>query len=87
MLCITLIQIEGQFFYTPSLSEFERSEFEEEKVKYYACDEKEILEHFWETIVKYDRYITFNGRAFDIPFIRIRSAILGGKMFDRTDDT
>ncbi|BDQ04805.1 MAG: hypothetical protein KatS3mg084_0323 [Candidatus Dojkabacteria bacterium] len=69
----------GAVFYTPSLGEFETSEFEEENVKYYACDEKEILEHFWETIVKYDRYITFNGRAFDIPFIRIRSAILGVK--------
>lgn len=69
----------GVVFYTPSKTEFERQVFEEDGVRYFACDEKEMLQRFWETIVKYDRYITFNGRAFDVPFIRIRSAILGVK--------
>lgn len=66
----------GAVFYTPCEGNFERNEFEEDGAKYIACSEKEILENFWDAIKKYDVYITFNGRAFDIPFIRIRSAIL-----------
>lgn len=69
----------GAVFYTPSEGKFKREEIEEDSAKYFACDEKEILEKFWETIVKYERYITFNGRGFDVPFVRIRSAILGVK--------
>jgi len=38
--------------------------------------EKEILEKFWETIKSYNYFISFNGRAFDVPFLMIRSAIL-----------
>ncbi len=36
-------------------------------------DERTLLEYFWKTISKCDRYITFNGRHFDIPFILHRS--------------
>jgi len=39
--------------------------------------EKEILQHFWEVITKYEQFITFNGRSFDCPFIMLRSAVLG----------
>jgi DNA polymerase elongation subunit (family B) len=46
---------------------------------YKSGSEKEILEWFWQDIKKYRTYITFNGRCFDIPFLRIRSAILGIK--------
>lgn len=38
--------------------------------------EKEILERFWKMVKDCDKFITFNGRAFDAPFIHIRSAIL-----------
>ncbi|MFW5719832.1 MAG: ribonuclease H-like domain-containing protein [Candidatus Dojkabacteria bacterium] len=48
-------------------------------IYYKSCTEQEILERFWEDICKYTSYITFNGRGFDVPFIRIRSAILGLK--------
>ncbi|MBI5401527.1 ribonuclease H-like domain-containing protein [Candidatus Wolfebacteria bacterium] len=41
--------------------------------------EKEILEKFWETAKKYNYFISFNGRGFDVPFLMIRSAILGIK--------
>jgi len=51
------------------------SEFCEDNISYIPADEKEILERFWEGVKKYDQIITFNGRAFDIPFIIIRSAI------------
>jgi 3'-5' exonuclease len=47
------------------------------KVEFVPGDEKMILTNFWETIRRYDRFITFNGRTFDCPFILIRSAILG----------
>ena len=36
-------------------------------------DERTILEYFCEEITKYKKYITFNGRHFDIPFIIYRS--------------
>lgn len=39
--------------------------------------ERQILEKFWEYIDKDDRFISFNGRQFDGPFLMIRSAIQG----------
>ncbi len=39
--------------------------------------ERQILEKFWEFLDKDDRFISFNGRQFDGPFLMIRSAILG----------
>ena len=41
--------------------------------------EKEILEKFWETVKSHNYFISFNGRGFDVPFLMIRSAILGVK--------
>lgn len=40
-----------------------------------ASGEKQLLELFWSRIEKYEQFITFNGRAFDCPFIAVRSAI------------
>lgn len=37
--------------------------------------EKEMLENFWKGAAKYDTFVTYNGRTFDIPFIMVRSAI------------
>jgi hypothetical protein len=39
--------------------------------------EKQILEKFWDFLGKEDRFISFNGRQFDGPFLMIRSAIHG----------
>jgi DNA polymerase elongation subunit (family B) len=39
--------------------------------------EKQILEKFWDYLGKEDRFISFNGRQFDGPFLMIRSAIHG----------
>lgn len=39
--------------------------------------EAQILEKFWEYLDKDDRFISFNGRQFDGPFLMIRSAIRG----------
>jgi uncharacterized protein YprB with RNaseH-like and TPR domain len=49
--------------------------FEEDNVRYETGTEKEILEKFWDVIRGYDKFITFNGRGFDCPFILIRSAV------------
>ncbi len=49
---------------------------DEKSAQYFSvCDEKQLLELFWFNIQKYERFITFNGRAFDCPFIMLRSAI------------
>jgi 3'-5' exonuclease len=57
----------------------------DEKLDYYSDDklvhfksgiEKEIVEQFWLDIGHYDQFVTFNGRAFDCPFLMMRSAIL-----------
>ena len=39
--------------------------------------EEEMLEGFWETVTRFQRLITFNGRSFDSPFLMLRSALLG----------
>ena len=43
--------------------------------EYVAClDEFEVLTSFWEAARKFNRIVTFNGRAFDVPFLYLRSA-------------
>ena len=39
--------------------------------------EKEMLAEFWEGVTLYDTVVTFNGRAFDLPFILHRSVVCG----------
>ena len=39
--------------------------------------ERQILERFWDFLDRGDRFISFNGRQFDGPFLMIRSAIHG----------
>jgi DNA polymerase elongation subunit (family B) len=48
-------------------------------IEYVAQAEAEILKSFWETIQRYDQFITFNGRSFDCPFLLLRSTLLGIK--------
>ncbi len=48
----------------------------EGEAEYFSVNqEKQLLELFWARIAKYEQFITFNGRAFDCPFIMIRSAV------------
>lgn len=51
----------------------------EKRVTYKGYSENEMLEFFWDCAAKVDRLITFNGRCFDIPFLMLRSAMLGIK--------
>lgn len=50
-------------------------DFEKDGIKFKAASEKEMLEKFWEGAKKYHQFITFNGRAFDVPFLIVRSAV------------
>jgi len=57
----------------------EEWEAEEKHIKYQGKNEVEILKLFWKYISRTDKVITFNGRNFDIPFLMLRSAVLGVK--------
>ncbi len=64
-------------YYQPANTE--DTDFEEENCKYEALSEKEMLEKFWQIALKYDTFVTFNGRGFDVPFLWTRSAVHGIK--------
>jgi len=53
---------------------------EDGKVQYKGFSEKEMLESFWRVAKQVDQFITFNGRNFDVPFLMMRSAMLGVKV-------
>ncbi|MCE5194925.1 MAG: ribonuclease H-like domain-containing protein [Nitrospiraceae bacterium] len=59
------------YFQSPEILSFP---FEKDGVKFEPGTEKEILEKFWDKVKKYSEIVTFNGRAFDCPFILVRSA-------------
>ncbi|HPN54482.1 MAG TPA: ribonuclease H-like domain-containing protein [Candidatus Moranbacteria bacterium] len=48
---------------------------EEDNMKFRVLREKEMLQQFWNLAQKYDEFVSFNGRAFDVPFLMVRSAI------------
>lgn len=70
---------EGAVYYQApgEKSETQSEEFEENKIKLEAMDEKMMLEKFWDLARGHQEFITFNGRTFDVPFVMIRSAIHG----------
>jgi 3'-5' exonuclease len=51
--------------------------FAEDDFTFKERNEKELLEDFWEGARSYDVFVTFNGRAFDIPFLLHRSVVHG----------
>jgi len=48
---------------------------EEGNIKFRVLGEKEMLQQFWNLAEKYDEFVSFNGRTFDVPFLFARSAI------------
>jgi len=52
-------------------------EMKEDGIVFKQMAEAEMLRKFWELATKYQIFITFNGRGFDIPFLMIRSAVNG----------
>ncbi len=51
----------------------------EKQVRYKSMTETEMIRNFWHYAEKAGQVITFNGRNFDIPFLMLRSAVLGIK--------
>lgn len=52
-----------------------KAERDEDGIKLKAMSEVEMLEKFWEVAKRCQECISFNGRAFDVPFLMVRSAI------------
>ncbi len=52
-------------------------EIKEDGISFKQMEEVEMLRKFWELAARYEIFITFNGRTFDIPFLMVRSAIKG----------
>ena len=50
---------------------------EERGITYEAMSEKAMLEHFWKVASACTEFVSFNGRAFDAPFLAIRSMVHG----------
>lgn len=78
IVAVALLNVEssrGRVYYQSPERESWTSEGGE--VEFESGNERAILERFWKAIRNYDRFITFNGRGFDCPFIMIRSAIHG----------
>jgi len=65
----------GRVYYQAEEEESWRSD--DGLIEFQSGTEPQILQRFWETVKQYDRFITFNGRRFDCPFLMIRSAIHG----------
>lgn len=66
----------GAVYFQSSPKKQEKS-FEEDGYKFEAMTEKEMLQKFWGVVEKYDTFVTFNGRQFDVPFLMVRSAVHG----------
>lgn len=49
--------------------------FSENGIDFRAGSEEDIIKWFWKAVARYDQFITFNGRAFDAPFLILRSAV------------
>lgn len=62
------------YFQSPGETE---GRFEDGGYKYEPLAEQEMLQKFWDIVAKYDTFVTFNGRGFDVPFLMVRSAIHG----------
>lgn len=54
----------------------EAAEEKDESFTYKPRTESEMLASFWQGALSYREFISFNGRAFDVPFMMIRSAAL-----------
>jgi DNA polymerase elongation subunit (family B) len=62
------------YFQSPGMP---HNPFKKNGIQFIADTEAGILAGFWREVKNYEQVITFNGRAFDAPFIILRSAILG----------
>lgn len=47
----------------------------EDNTTYKPMTEAQMLESFWGGAQKYDTFVTWNGRSFDVPYLMVRSAV------------
>jgi DNA polymerase elongation subunit (family B) len=47
----------------------------QDPVVFRICSEAEMLTNFWKLATRYQEFVTYSGRTFDLPFLMIRSAI------------
>jgi len=47
------------------------------RFKFVGDTEATLLSEFWRAMRRFQRFVTFNGRGFDGPFLMLRSAVLG----------
>jgi DNA polymerase elongation subunit (family B) len=73
------VEKEKSYVYYESTAK-EEWKSEDAKVSYKGLPEKELIDSFWRIAKQVDQFITFNGRNFDVPFIMMRSAMLGVKV-------
>ncbi len=77
VVCVAMVNADsdrGQVLFLAD--DFEPDDEGEVKFVPYA-DEAELLHDFWELAKRYEQIVTFNGRGFDVPFLYLRSALLG----------
>ncbi|MCE1189994.1 MAG: ribonuclease H-like domain-containing protein [Ignavibacteria bacterium] len=72
-----MYSVEKQSAFVWYESEPEEEKWVSEGNTFKGLPEKELLQKFWDYTDKIDQLITFNGRGFDIPFLMLRSALLG----------
>lgn len=65
----------GVVFYDACGADRDEREYEHYVLK--PRGEREMLHDFWEGARSYDTFVTFNGRAFDAPFLILRSMVHG----------
>lgn len=63
----------GGVYYQSPLAKGER--VEEDGILFEPLTEEGIMRKFWEVSSQYNVFVTFNGRAFDVPFLMVRSAV------------
>ena len=63
----------GAVYFSASGEDIE--EFEKDNFVFKQKTEQEMLESFWKGAKKYNEFVSFNGRCFDVPFLAVRSAI------------
>ena len=65
----------GTIYFDPGKNKHKETTEEQYTLK--PMSEAEMLKSFWAGAAKYDTFITYNGRTFDIPYIAVRSAVHG----------
>jgi len=67
-------KMQGAVYYQAP-GEKNNKETEERDCKLKSMSEQEMLIKFWDLAKKYDEFVSFNGRGFDVPFMLVRSAV------------